>query len=88
MLPDLVEQPEAVDAFDRRLAGRVDIGYHQMVGLMEAGLKFAEQALGPTVAVRLEKDHQPFFRPGQLDGICAGSLAHYTTSEAIQSYAR
>jgi hypothetical protein len=43
----------AVDAFDRRLAGRIDLGDDDRVGIVEAGAEFLEQRLQAGEAVRL-----------------------------------
>ena len=43
----------AVDACDRRLAGRIDFGDHDRVGIVEAGAEFLEQRLQPGEAMRL-----------------------------------
>ena len=39
----------AVDAFDRRLAGRIDVGDDHGVGVVEAGRERLEQRLQPRV---------------------------------------
>ena len=47
------------DARDRRLAGRVDVGEHDLVGGAERRAELREQIARAGVAVRLEHDHQP-----------------------------
>ena len=47
------DQMIAVDALDRRFAGRIDIGDDHRVGIVEAGAELLEQRLQPRVAVRL-----------------------------------
>ena len=41
----------AVDSWDRRLAGRVDLGDDDRVGVVEAGAEFLEQRLQPREAM-------------------------------------
>ena len=43
----------AIDAGDRRLAGRIDFGDDDRVGIIEAGAEFLEQRLQPGEAMRL-----------------------------------
>src|SRR6185312_11394395 len=43
----------AVNAFDRRLAGRIDLGDDNGIGIVETGTEFLEQRLQPCVAMRL-----------------------------------
>src|SRR5262249_41086745 len=43
----------AVDAFDRRLAGGIDLGHDDAVGVVEAGAELLEQRLQPRVAMWL-----------------------------------
>ena len=43
----------AVDAFDRRLAGRIDFGHDHRIGIVEAGAELLEQRLQPREAMRL-----------------------------------
>ena len=43
----------AVDARDRRLAGRIDLGDDDRVGIVEAGTKLLKQRLQPGEAMRL-----------------------------------
>ncbi len=55
---DRRHQRVAVDAVDRLLAGRVDVGDDHGVGVVEAGGEVVEQRLQPGVAVRLHHgDH-------------------------------
>ena len=47
-----------VDALDRRLAGRIDVGDDHAVGVVEAGGESVEQRSEPRIAVRLhDRDH-------------------------------
>src|SRR5882672_4221838 len=43
----------AVDALDRRLAGRIDLGDNNRIGIVEAGTEFLEQRLQAGEAMRL-----------------------------------
>ena len=43
----------AVDALDRRLAGRIDFGNHDGIGVVEAGAEFLKQRLQPREAMWL-----------------------------------
>ena len=43
----------AIDARDRRLAGRIDFGDNDRIGVIEAGAKFLEQRLQAGEAMRL-----------------------------------
>ena len=47
------------DARNRLLAGRVDVGQHDLVGVGERRTELVHQPLGPRVAVRLERHHEP-----------------------------
>ena len=50
---DRGDQMIAVDALDRRFAGRIDLGDDHGVGVVEAGRERLEQRLQARVAVRL-----------------------------------
>ena len=49
-----LDQGVAVGAFDRRFAGRIDIGDDHRVRLVEAGAELGEEILQPRIAVRLD----------------------------------
>src|SRR3954467_4824901 len=58
------DQMIAVDAFDWRLAGRIDLGDDHGVGVVEAGRERLEQRFEPPVAVRLQ--HRAPLAPGWI----------------------
>ena len=49
-----LDQRVAVDALDRRFAGRIDRRDDHRVGVVEAGAELVEEIVQPRVAVRLD----------------------------------
>ena len=74
----------AVDAFDRRLAGRINLGNNNRVGIVETSAEFLEQRLQPGEAVRLHHGDDLAvgrftrrFKDGRdLDGVVAVIVDH------------
>src|SRR5712671_1562746 len=56
---DGIGQSFAGYARDWRLAGRVDVGNHQNIGLVESAREFVPEMLRAGIAVRLKKHQQP-----------------------------
>src|SRR3989454_1151736 len=56
---DGIREGLAGDPRNRRLAGRVDIGQHEHVGLVECAAKLIPEKFGARIAMRLEKNQQP-----------------------------
>src|ERR1700757_815243 len=48
----------AGDAGDRRFAGRIDVGEHEQVGLIEGAAELIPEMLRARIAMRLEKNQQ------------------------------
>jgi len=61
-------QPFGRGPLDRLLAGCIDIGQHQHVGIVECGDELVEQFMGPAVAVGLESGYDPPLRPPLAGG--------------------
>ena len=53
------DQCIAAGAFDRRLAGGIDVGDQHRVGFVEAGAELGEEILQPRIAVRLHHGDEP-----------------------------
>src|SRR5947208_3428205 len=74
----------AIDALNRRLAGRIDLGDHDRIGIVEAGAEFLEQRLQAGEAVRLHHGNdlavggftRRFKDGGYLDGVMAVIVDH------------
>ena len=54
-----IHQRIAIGAFDGVLAGRIDIGDDDRVGIVETGAEFLEQAVEPGIPVRLNDGDNP-----------------------------
>lgn len=63
----------AVAPLNRLLAGRVDVGQHQQIGIVKGGHELVEQLVGAAVAVWLEGGHDSPLRPA-LPGRCQRCL--------------